>query len=138
MTHVFIAWKIKKGDIRNTVEVEFGSERLEITDKEQLLVTILPSNRVISHLCSYTCTLKKIEVKLKKEAENINWTNLERAAGSQAAKLASAVAPNMNSAPLSYPSSSKNKKNWNAVEKEATKELDVKAEGDSALNDLFK
>jgi len=138
MTHVFITWKIKKGDIRNTVEVEFGSERLEISDNEQHLVTLLPSNRVIGHLCSYTCTLKKIEVRLKKEADNINWVNLERAAGDSVTKVASAAAPNLSSAPLSYPSSSKNKKNWNTVEKEATKELDQKAEGDSALNDLFK
>jgi len=138
MTHVFITWKIKKGDVRNTVEVEFGSERLEISDSGQHLITLLPSNRVISHLCSYTCTLKKIEVRLKKEAENINWVNLERAAGDQVSKVASAAAPNLSSAPLSYPSSSKNKKNWNTVEKEATKELDQKAEGDGALNDLFK
>jgi hypothetical protein len=53
-------------------------------------------------------------------------------------KVASVAAPNLSSAPLSYPSSSKNKKNWEKVEKEATKELSDKPEGDSALNDLFK
>lgn len=81
MTHVFITWKIKKGDIRQTVEVEFGQDRLQISESEQQLATLLYSNRVVGHLCSYTCTLKKIEVRLKKEADNINWVNLERAAG---------------------------------------------------------
>jgi hypothetical protein len=138
MTHVFITWKIKKGDIRQSAEVEFGQDRLQISDKQQNLATLLYSNKVVAHLCNYTCTLKKIEVRLKKEADNINWVNLERGSGEQVPKVASVAAPTINSAPLSYPSSSKNKKNWDKVEKEASKELSDKPEGDSALNDLFK
>src|SRR5450830_1103844 len=133
MTHVFITWKIKKGDIRQSAEVEFGQDRLQISDKQQNLATLLYSNKVVAHLCNYTCTLKKIEVRLKKEADNINWVNLERGSGEQVPKVASVAAPTINSAPLSYPSSSKNKKNWDKVEKEASKELSDKPEGDSAL-----
>jgi hypothetical protein len=138
MTHVFITWKIKKGDVRQSAEVEFGQDRLQISDQQQNLATLLYSNRVVAHLCNYTCTLKKIEVRLKKEADNINWVNLERGSGEQVPKVASVAAHTINSAPLSYPSSSKNKKNWDKVEKEASKELSDKPEGDSALNDLFK
>src|SRR5450830_1913598 len=103
MTHVFITWKIKKGDIRQSAEVEFGQDRLQISDQQQNLATLLYSNRVVAHLCNYTCTLKKIEVRLKKEADNINWVNLERGSGEQVPKVASMAAPTINSAPLSYP-----------------------------------
>ena len=39
----------------------------------------------------------------------------------------------------SYPTSSKNKKNWDQLDKEITKEMSLeKPEGDAALNTLFK
>jgi hypothetical protein len=39
------------------------------------------SSNVIAHLCNYNCGLKKLEIKLKKEIENLSWTSLEAVEG---------------------------------------------------------
>lgn len=56
-------------------------------------------------------TAKKIELKLKKSVDNVNWMKIERAGESKL--LATSVPSQANSfqAP-SYPTSSKNKKDW--------------------------
>ena len=91
--------------------------------------SIDPSN------CTWSCTSKRIDLKLKKDIENQNWVGL--VAGSGAANAIPAVA---SSGPVpAYPSSSKNKKNWDALDKEIEKEIaGDKPEGDQALNGLFK
>ncbi len=49
------------------------------------------------------------------------------------------MAPLKNQSVPAYPTSSKNKKNWDKVDKEMDKEMSKeKPEGDIALNDLFK
>ena len=79
---------------------------------------------------------KKIEIKLKKLVENVNWMGVEK--GGEA-KLLATVAPVASEVKPSYPTSSKNKKNWDNIDKEITKqEATEKPEGDSALNALFK
>lgn len=59
--------------------------------------------------------------------------------GGEAKLLATAVpTPGVEIKP-SYPTSSKNKKNWDSIDKEIKKqEAEEKPEGDSALNALFK
>lgn len=84
-------------------------------------------------------TPKKIELKLKKALENVNWMGVEK--GGEAKLLATATPIPQAGAQTkpSYPTSSKNKKNWDSIDKEITKqEATEKPEGDSALNALFK
>ena len=90
------------------------------------------------HMCTYTCGLKKIEIKLKKAIENFNWITLESPTGQITGAGVPMAIPTNTKVP-DYPSSSKNKKNWDNIDTVCEKELKVeKPEGDSALNDLFK
>lgn len=73
-------------------------------------------------------SLKKVELKLKKQLENMNWMGIEK--GGEAKLLATSV-PTQNAPVPSYPSSSKSKKNWDAIDKDITKqESTEKPEGD--------
>jgi suppressor of G2 allele of SKP1 len=79
------------------------------------------------------CGAKKIELKIKKKLENINWIGLESgSATTLLEKMQNNVVP-------AYPSSSKVKRDFNAIDKELDKMLSKEGgEGDSALNGLFK
>jgi suppressor of G2 allele of SKP1 len=80
---------------------------------------------------------KKIELKLKKKLENFNWMGVE--VGGEAKHMAQAVPQQESNHTPSYPTSSKTKKNWDAIDKDIKKEESAdKPEGDSALNALFK
>ena len=79
-----MSFRIKKGDIRESVEVNYGVDKLEVTCLEQTVASVLLANRVVSHQCDYNCGLKKLEIRLKKEAEGVNWVNLDRAEGTEA------------------------------------------------------
>ena len=66
----------------------------------------------------------------------MNWMGVEK--GGEAKLLATAI-PSATEIKPSYPTSSKNKKNWDNIDKEIKKqEAEEKPEGDSALNALFK
>ena len=74
-----------------------------------------------------------MELKLAKAAKNENWSGVE--AGSTSSSVAAPISGKV----PDYPSSSKNKKNWSAVDKAINKETaSDKPEGDEALNGLFK
>lgn len=137
MTHVFVSYKIKKGDIRQTVEVCYGESALTLTNLGVQFVNMKLSNQIVNHLCNFTCGLKKIEIKLKKAIENFNWVSLESPTG-QITGVGVPMAIPTNNVPA-YPSSSKTKKNWDNIDTVCEKELkEEKPEGDGALNDLFK
>lgn len=68
-THVFISFKIKKGDIRNTLEVSLGQERIDLTNDGEEIANLRLSNFITTAESTYNCTMKKIELKLKKEAD---------------------------------------------------------------------
>lgn len=94
------------------------------------------TNEIIPCDSQKSATPKKIELKLKKAIENVNWMGVEK--GGEAKLLATSVNYNTEVKP-SYPSSSKTKKNWDQIDKEVTKEMaNDKPEGDAALNSLFK
>lgn len=95
---------------------------------------------MVSHLCDYTCGTKKLEIRLKKEQEGVNWVSLERPAGSDAQDGVGVRAQAVASGSVpSYPTSSKTKKNWGNVDKDMDAELKTDKGGDDgALNDLFK
>lgn len=136
-SHIFISMRIKKGDLRQTLEVSFGRENLEVENCGHSILDLKLSNPITSAQSNYTCGMKKIEFKLKKEAENFNWASLEAIEGQT--QTSQPMAPVVNSSVPSYPSSSKSKKNWDKVDSEVSKELnDEKPEGDAALNGLFK
>lgn len=136
-THIFVSMRVKKGDLRQSLEVCFGMERLQVENCGHEVLSIKLSNPITTAQSTYNCGLKKIEFKLKKASENFNWPSLEAVAGQQQA--AQPVAPPTNAPLPSYPSSSKQKKNWDKVDAEVSKELSKdKPEGDAALNDLFK
>ncbi|KAG0243005.1 SGS domain-containing protein [Mortierella sp. GBAus27b] len=79
----------------------------------------------------YTVLNSGIEIRLKKALTGLRWGALEGddANASSMATINAAATP-------AYPTSSKKAKNWDALEKEASKEED-KADGDKALNQLF-
>jgi hypothetical protein len=135
-THVFISIKIKKGDIRNTLEVSMGQERVNLTILGEEVLDLKLSNYIVSAQSTFTCGMKKIEIKLKKEADNFNWTSLVNVSDETPQHISSVAAPVVNNKVLAYPSSSKKKVDMKDMEKEAKKELkDDKGDG---LNDLFK
>jgi suppressor of G2 allele of SKP1 len=135
---VFISFKIKKGDIRQSLEVCYGENTLDLSNLGVRLAKLKLANQIVPHLCNYTCGLKKIEIKLKKAIENFNWVVLESATGQITGVGVPMQAPTVSSVPA-YPSSSKSKKNWDKIDTVCEKELKSdKPEGDAALNDLFK
>ena len=58
--------------------------------------------------------------------------------GSSGLPSTAGVSAPVNTGVPSYPSSSKKKRDWSAVDKEMEKESGGKPEGDEALNGLFK
>jgi hypothetical protein len=85
-----------------------------------------------------SASAKKIELKLKKAIDNVNWMGVEKGGEAKLLATATPVTTGVQQIP-SYPTSSKNKKNWDNIDKEITKEESKdKPEGDSALNALFK
>ena len=65
-------------------------------------------------------TPKKIELKLKKKTENVNWMCLEK--GQQPKLMVTNIPSTTAVNPPSYPTSSKKPKNWDAIDKDLTKE----------------
>jgi len=139
-SHVFLSFKIKKGDIRQSIEVCYGETALTLTNLGVQFANLKLSNQIVNHMCTYTCGLKKIEIKLKKSIENFNWITLEASSATTGLGVGvPTMAMPINTKVPDYPSSSKNKKNWDNIETDCEKELKAeKPEGDGALNDLFK
>ena len=81
------------------------------------------AHEIVPKESKYEVLSTKIEIKLKKANAGAKWGVLE---GEEA-----------DAGKLSYPSSAKHAKNWDALEKEISKEQD-KPEGEAALNALFQ
>lgn len=140
MSHVTIKYKIKSGGASlaaGGLASTFTDQGfvLENSANGEILVSIDLANAVVASQCSVSCTAKCIEVKLKKTVDNVNWVTLE----AQNVSGASAIPAAATGPVPAYPTSSKKKKDWGALDKEIEKELaDEKPEGDAALNGLFK
>jgi len=132
VTHIFVAYKIKQGGeafLNGGLIVHFTDSTmiLENSKTGEILASIEFSNPIDPTGSTWTCTKKRIDIKMKKQVENENWTGLEKGSGTGATAIPVTAA----SGPISYPSSSKNKKNWDTLDKDLTKELsDDKPEGD--------
>jgi hypothetical protein len=136
-THVFISYKVSSPDVSQEADVSFDNQSITLTYKDQTIKVEL-TNQIVPGESVKQATAKKIELKLKKAIESVNWMGVEK--GGEAKLLATATPiAQTGQQPPSYPTSSKNKKNWDNIDKEITKEESKdKPEGDSALNALFK
>lgn len=116
--------------------VSFTSHSVSIELGGETIIRLDLANEIVPEESAKAATAKKVEVKLKKAKENVNWMAIEK--GGEAKLIATAV-PTVSPTIPSYPTSSKNKKNWDAIDKDITKEeANEKPEGDQALNALFK
>lgn len=135
---MFVNYKIKKGGeaLKNGgIKVSFTPNTFEIENllNGEVLIHLDVANEIIPQESTYVCGTKKIELKIKKKSEKINWGGLESgSATTLLEKMQNNVVP-------AYPSSSKVKRDFNAIDKELDKMLSKEStEGDSALNGLFK
>ena len=58
----------------------------------EILAQIELSNAVVAEACTYTSTIKRIDIKLKKASEDLNWLGLEAGSGSSASAIPAAQA----------------------------------------------
>jgi len=77
-THVFVTFTIKAGNPNNLLEVEYGRDTLVATHQGTVLAHLYLSNLIASSACDFVCRKKKIDFKLKKATDNVNWPMLER------------------------------------------------------------
>ena len=137
-THIFISYKVSGPEISKEATVRFDptSITIEYSDLEPIHLEL--TNEIVPDQSTKAAAPKKIELKLKKALENVNWMGVEK--GGEEKLLATAIPTQTGTQALpSYPTSNKNKKNWDSIDKEIKKEeATEKPEGDSALNALFK
>ncbi|KAJ3207735.1 Suppressor of G2 allele of SKP1 [Clydaea vesicula] len=118
---------------KDTVTIDFTENSLSLLIKLPTQTDFTLELEPLSHKIApsdskYSVLSTKIEIKLKKAIYGTKWNTLE-GEDKLVTNLASA-----NNKP-EYPSSAKNKKDWNKIEKEVT---DEKPEGEQALNALFQ
>jgi suppressor of G2 allele of SKP1 len=96
-------------------------------------------NEIIVEESTKSTSARKIELKLKKKHDNVNWMTLEKGDQSQVVAQSIPVSGPTDIKPL-YPTSAKTGvKNWDKIDKDIEKEMaNEKPEGEAALNSLFK
>jgi len=125
----FVFLSILKKKIKGDCIVSFSDNYVEISFPNGGKFGANLAHRVNTSESSYSQTEKKAEIKLKKSESGISWDALikEKVRDKNVEVLPS------------YPTSNKNKKNWDNVDREIEKELHKdKPEGEDAMNDLFK
>eukprot|EP00347_Sterkiella_histriomuscorum_P010406 403376426 len=136
-THVFISYKVANPQVSEQTQITFDANSVTLIYADQVAINLQLSNPIIPDQSTKTTTGKKIELKLKKETENAAWMKIE-AQGEAKLFAASTQIPTQTISP-SYPTSSKQKKDWSKMDKEIEKDLaKEKPEGEGALNALFK
>lgn len=141
-SHVFITFKVKKGDLRQTLECALGQERIELTNAKKTIIDLRLSNYITTAQSTHSCGLKKIELKLKKEADGHQWMSLKNTTNETPQRVAGqgqmpSITDLQNQGPQGYPSSSKKKVTQAEMDKQVKQELKDFKETDG-LNDLFK
>jgi len=138
-TNVVLVIFVKKLD-KSKVDVSFSSRSVDMTfelptgETGAVFQCSLDLFEAIdTPNCKYAVLSTKLEISMTKQAQDVRWASLEGSAdGAAMASGSSSSAP-------AYPSSSKTKRDWTKIDKEAQEELDEeKEEGDAALNKLFK
>jgi suppressor of G2 allele of SKP1 len=137
--YIFLSYKVASADVAQTTEITFTETSVTVIHPglENGQFTIELTNQIVPEGSTKAASSKKIEIKLKKSIENVNWMGVEK--GGEAKLLAVSAPVQTSSNPPSYPTSSKNKKNWDAIDKDIKRSEETeKPEGDQALNSLFK
>ena len=86
-THVFVTFKVS-GDkeLAKRTQVKFERDQVSLTfDGKSIIVPL--GNPINTDQCQSTPTATKIELKLKKEVESVNWMGLEPGQGGLTASL---------------------------------------------------
>lgn len=82
VTHVFIGYKIKQGGealVNGVLQVNFTDQSMVLENSQtgEILTQIDFSNKIDPSASSWTCSVKRIDVKVKKATEDVNWRMLE-------------------------------------------------------------
>ena len=109
---------------------------LENSQTGEILTEVEFSNPIDPENSQFTCSAKRIDIKLKKAEEEMNWRFLEVGDAGISAVQATPSEP-ARAAPA-YPSSfNKKKTNWDAMAREVEEE-EKKATPGGSINDAFK
>jgi suppressor of G2 allele of SKP1 len=128
-----------KGSVKENVKFEYKPRSFSLNVKlpnnqSEYVLDFEPlQNEIIPEECQLLVLSSKIEIKLKKKAVGIKWSALEGEETSVIEKVA--VVSSTTDKPPTYPSSSKQNKDWNSIAKSVE---DEKPEGEQALNALFQ
>jgi hypothetical protein len=87
-THVFISYKVSSSDVSQEADVSFDNQSITLTYKDQTIKVEL-TNQIVPGESVKQATAKKIELKLKKAIESVNWMGVEK--GGEAKLLATAT-----------------------------------------------
>lgn len=82
VNHIFVSYKIKKGGESlksGGLKVNFtaGSVCLENVANGEILVHLDLANAIVAEESTFVCSVKKVELKMKKATDNVNWRGLE-------------------------------------------------------------
>lgn len=137
-THVYLSFKVANPSVSEQTEVTFEPELVTLRFAEGGVEQVLQlSQPIIPDQSTKNASAKKIEIKLKKVVDNATWMRIEKDGQTKLMATTTAI-PSQVTIP-SYPTSSKQKKDWSKVDKQIEKDLaQEKPEGDQALNSLFK
>ncbi|KAL0099313.1 hypothetical protein PUN28_020109 [Cardiocondyla obscurior] len=138
-THVIVTILAKSTE---NVKIVYGETTLSVTAKlpsgGDYSLELDLANFVVAEQCSHKVTPSKIEIKLKKR-DGIRWLKLEGNPTPCTVKPIPNEILQASSHPLKYPSSCKNSKDWDKVEKEIEEqEAAEKPDGEAAVNALFQ
>mmetsp|Transcript_2608 Transcript_2608/g.2966 ORF Transcript_2608/g.2966 Transcript_2608/m.2966 type:complete len:366 (+) Transcript_2608:122-1219(+) len=119
---------LAKGCASEDVNIRFGEDYVQVDIKQngsELFSKSFFLHSAINPTESHYKIMKpKIEIKMKKAADGVQWPTLEREKAAAAPKITKAYASN---------------RNWEAIDKQlAEEEDDDKPQGEDALNHLFK
>lgn len=84
-THIFISYKVNHPDVAKDAQITFNEESVHI-QYQDIDITLDLTNKIVSSESVSTPTPKKIELKMKKAIENVNWMGVEK--GGEAKLLA--------------------------------------------------
>ncbi|XP_036147733.1 protein SGT1 homolog, partial [Monomorium pharaonis] len=126
------------------IKVQYGECTLSVSAKlpsgGEYSLELDLANFIVPEKCSHKVGPSKIEIQLKKR-DGIRWTTLEGNPQKDVCKVKPIPREILQAGEQSnkYPSSSKIVKDWNAIEKEITKqEATEQNEGEAAVNALFQ
>ncbi|CAN6443960.1 unnamed protein product [Victoria cruziana] len=131
-----------KGISPEHIKIEFGEQILsliiEVPGDEAFSFQPRLFAKITPQKCKYTISANKIEIRLFKADESINWTSLEYKGGATTSHRLNTVSESRALRPV-YPSSKSRGVDWDRLEAEVKREeKDEKLEGDAALNKLFR